>query len=87
MLYHYDATISNDTLRFGQLDGVCAFHPTLPMFASGSFDETVVVYDTSNWSIAKSLTDSTNGVIDLAFHPSLPLLASGSHDSQVRIYD
>lgn len=57
------------------------------MFANGYFDETVVVYDTTNWSIAHTLTGHTNGVVDLAFHPSLRLFAGGSHDIMVCIYD
>ena len=67
-----------------------AFHPTLPLLASGSYDRTVKLWDCSNIqkrpTLKATITD-TYTVHSVAFHPTLPLLASGSIDSTVKLWD
>ena len=63
-----------------------SWHPTQPLFASGSSDKTVRIYDTRDWKVVKTLSDHSDWVNSVSWHPTLPLLASGSEDKTVRIY-
>ena len=66
-----------------------AFHPRLPLFATGSGDKSTILYDisTSPPTVKFNLKHHTNYVMSVAFHPSLPLLATGSGDKSTIIYD
>ena len=67
-----------------------AFHPTLPLLASGSRDATVKIWDCSipqNTHLVADLTEHTGTINSLAFHPTFPLLASGSADITLKLWD
>ena len=66
-----------------------AFHPTLPLLATGCTDRFVRLWNCSelNPTLIKDLPGHTNLVNSVAFHPSLPLLASGSDDTTVRLWN
>ena len=66
--YHTDTVLS------------VAFHTNSPLFATGSWDNSTILYDisTSPPTIKHYLKDHTNWVMSVAFHPNLPLLATGS---------
>ena len=51
-----------------------AFRPSLSLFASGSHDITVCIYDCIDWSIVAALADD-GPVTSVAFHSSMPLFA------------
>ena len=63
-----------------------SWHPTQPLFASGSSDKTVNIYDVRDWKVVKTLSDHSDYVYSVSWHPTQPLLASGSGDKTVRIY-
>ena len=67
-----------------------AFHPTLPLLATGSSDTIVKLWncsDRQNPTLIKDLPGHTRSVYSVAFHPTLPLLASGSWDNTIRLWD
>jgi len=89
-----------DRSKGGHNNGVCsvAFHPTLPLLATGSYDSTVKLWHmvyTPNGSISVATCvatlDSSNGghsgsVNSVAFHPTLPFLATGSDDKTAKLW-
>jgi WD40 repeat protein len=92
------ATLDSD--KEGHSDSVrsVAFHPTAPLLATGSNDETVRLWRlmTTPDGLISSATrvatlDESNGghsssVYSIAFHPTAPLLATGSYDRTVRLW-
>jgi WD40 repeat protein len=71
-----------------------AFHPTLPLLASGSTDNndrTIKLWDCTNLQknlpTLKVTIRYTQRITSVAFHPILPLLASGSQDGTVKLWD
>jgi WD40 repeat protein len=67
-----------------------AFHPTLPLLASGCVDNTVKIWDCTdprNPTQIANLKGHTNIVWSIAFHSTLPLLASGSNDRTIKLWD
>ena len=67
-----------------------AFHPTAPLLATGSYDETVRLWllspDYSSATCVATLEGHRSDVLSVAFHPTAPLLATGSRDNRVRLW-
>ena len=67
-----------------------AFHPTAPLLATGSCDNTVRLWllscDNSSATCVANLAGHSNSVFAVAFHPTAPLLATGSSDCTVRLW-
>jgi len=59
------------------------------LFASGSYDWTIKLYDDNNSSLSciRTLRDHTNSVRSLSFNLYGSLLASGSDDKTIKIWD
>ena len=67
-----------------------AFHPTAPLLATGSSDNTVKLWllssDNSSATCVATLAAHSNYVSSVAFHPTAPLLATGSDDETVKLW-
>ena len=68
-----------------------AFHPRLPLLATGSDDNTVKLwrlsFDRSSPPLSVvTLEGHTDSVRSVAFHPTAPLLATGSGDQTVKLW-
>ena len=76
----------------GHSNGVfsVAFHPTAPLLATGSYDDTVRLWllscDNSSATCVATLAGHSESVCSVAFHPTAPLLATGSGDETVRLW-
>jgi WD40 repeat protein len=66
-----------------------AFHPSLPLLATGSDDNSTILYDISSSppTVKHHLKHHTIFVMSVAFHPSLPLLATSSWDNSTILYN
>ena len=66
------------------------FHPTAPLLATGSYDDTVGLWllscDNSSATCVATLVGNGSPVSSVAFHPTAPLLAIGSRDNTVRLW-
>ena len=60
-----------------------AFHPTAPLLATGSSDNTAKLWrfspDGSTATCVATLAGHSHGVFSVAFHPTAPLLATATH--------
>lgn len=54
---------------------------------SGSYDKTVLLWDTATGVLQQTLKGHSYWIETLAFSPDGQLLASGSHDKTVRLWD
>jgi WD40 repeat protein len=72
-----------------------AFHPTLPLLATGSFDHTAKLWRFSADASIPTCVATLEGegdsghseeVLSVAFHPTLPLLATGSRDITAKLW-
>ena len=67
-----------------------AFHPTLPLLATGSADNTVRLWllssDNSSATCVATLEGHSESITSAAFHPTAPLLATGSVDNTVKLW-
>jgi len=72
----------------GHTDAVTsvAFSPDGKLLASGSQDDTVILWDVSSGQEVRTLKD-THAVSSVAFSPDGKLLASGSRDDTVMLWD
>ncbi len=65
-----------------------AFHPSKPILATGSQDNSIILWDLDNLvTIDLPLTRHTSGVTSLAFSPSGALLASSDEDATWILWD
>jgi WD40 repeat protein len=73
----------------GHTHGVSAiaFSPDGATLASGSFDNTVRLWDVATGREQAVLSGHTSSVYDIAFSPDGATLASGSYDKTVRLWD
>jgi WD40 repeat protein len=67
-----------------------AFHSTLPLLATGSWDKTVKLWllssDNSSATCVATLEGHSGHIWSVAFHPTAPLLATGSRDETVKLW-
>ncbi len=63
-----------------------AFSPDGRLLASGSFDNTIKLWEVSSGSLVRTLTGHTNSVRSVAFSPDGRLLASGSDDKTIKLW-
>ena len=63
------------------------FSPDGTLLASGSWDETVKIWDVAKRQYLRSLRDHVSWVEAVAWHPNSLLVASGGMDSLIRFWD
>lgn len=64
-----------------------AMHPTKPLFATCSADQTVRIWNADTGTPVQTLSGHTDWVYALAFSPDGNRLASGAYNGEVRIWD
>jgi WD40 repeat protein len=64
-----------------------AFHPSSRFFAATSNDQTVKLYDTTSWELAKTHTWDIGRMRSIAFSPDGTLAAAGSDTGKVVVWD
>ncbi|MBD2184912.1 serine/threonine-protein kinase [Aerosakkonema funiforme] len=64
-----------------------AFSPDGQTLASGSFDDTIKIWDIRSGKLKTTLTGHSNWVRSVAFSPDGQTLASGSRDNTIKIWD
>jgi WD40 repeat protein len=64
-----------------------AFHPSGRFLAATSNDETVKLYDTQTWELAKTFTWDIGRMRSIAFSPDGTLAAAGSDTGKVVVWD
>jgi WD40 repeat protein len=62
-------------------------HPSKPLFATCSADQTVRIWNADNGKLVHTLAGHTDWVYALAFSPSGDRLASGAYNGEVKIWD
>jgi WD40 repeat protein len=64
-----------------------AFHPSGKYLAATSNDETVRLYDTTTWEVARTFTWAIGRMRSVCFSPDGTLAAAGSEKGQVVVWD
>jgi WD40 repeat protein len=97
-VWKIEDTQKNTPIHIAELTGhtniiiSLAFHPMLTLFASGSFDNTAILWsfssDGSNIRGVARLLRHTGCVASVAFHPDpmFPLFATGSYDKTAKLW-
>lgn len=80
-LYCYNVTSDNIPVR------CVAFHPTQPIFACGTDNYDVIVYNWQRKMKLFTLVGHTDYIRSIEFHSVYPLLISSSDDSTARIWN
>jgi uncharacterized protein with WD repeat len=83
------ASVINIATLGGHTDNVCtvAFSPDGTLLASGSWDETVKLWNIAAGTEATTLDEHTAVVWGLAFSPDGAVLASGSGDGRMKLWN
>ena len=76
-------TLKGHTNRVGSV----AFSPDGQRIVSGSFDQTVKIWDANTDKELQTLKGHTNSVTSVAFSPDGQRIVSGSEDKTVKIWD
>lgn len=61
--------------------------PEDKIIATGSYDQTIILWDLQTGELLNTLTGHNGPVYDLEYHPTLPILASASGDRTVKLWD
>jgi WD40 repeat protein len=77
-------TLKNDGRK--HFTGV-AFHPSGRYLAATSNDQTVKLYDTATWAVARTFTWDIGRMRSIAFSPDGTLAAAGSDTGKVVVWD
>ena len=64
-----------------------SWSPDDSMLASASWDGTINIWETGNWTRVQNLTDHRISVLTVEWSPDMRYLASGSNDDTIRIWD
>ncbi len=78
------ATLRNDNRK--EFTGI-AFHPSGRYLAATSNDQTVKLYDTDTWQVARTFTWDIGRMRSVAFSPDGSLAAAGSDTGKVVVWD
>ncbi|MBA3314699.1 MAG: hypothetical protein M3552_11130 [Planctomycetota bacterium] len=57
------------------------------LIATGSYDQTIIVWDAATGAQKATLTGHNHAVFGLAFHPTKPILASASGDRTIKLWN
>jgi len=89
-LWHLDSPETLRTARklSGHAQRVCAvaFSPSRSVLATGSLDDSSILWDADSGKILGRLRGHANSVLDVAFSPDGALLATASADKSVRLW-
>ena len=64
-----------------------AFSPDGTILVSGSWDNTIKLWDVATRREITTLKGHTNGVHSVAFSPDGTMIASGSQDNTIKLWD
>ena len=76
-------TVSGHSARIHRL----VMHPTKPLFATCSADQTVRIWNADNGKLVHTLSGHTDWIYALAFSPNGERLASGAYNGEIRIWE
>jgi len=65
----------------------CSYSPDGTILATGSYDGTIVIWDTVNWQCKRTLDNHSRPINCITFSTIRDLMASGGDDNIVLVYD